>query len=492
MMLSALFAMTLLTNSNLADSAPKEFRGAWVATVDNIDWPTKRTLSTAEQKAELKRIVDVAAELKLNALVFQVRPSADALYASRLEPWSEYLTGTTGKAPNPAWDPLATIIELAHVKGIEVHAWFNPYRAWHPAAKSTPSEDHVVRARPEGVRDYGRFKWMDPSDPWVQQRTIDVMMDVARRYGVDGVHIDDYFYPYPIRENGKEVPFPDAANYAKYKAAGGRLSLNNWRRDHVDDFIERFYAQLKRETPYVKFGISPFGIWRPGVPEGIKAGVDQYDQLYADARKWLRKGWLDYFTPQLYWPIAQKPQAFTTLLDWWMSENPMGRQIVPGQYTSRVGVDGAWKPQEIIDQIAVTRKRGAAGTVHFSFKALLPERGKLNGELKSGLYKDSVMMPAMPWLTKAKPAAPKVTRWDKNLGRIDLAKSSGSAYWIYVLAKTSSGETRILGKSTVNEAFISIKAALTPEIDVQSIQVISADRAGVWSDPTPLSSTNRG
>lgn len=401
----------------------REFRAAWVATVDNIDWPNHRGESPDTERAEMIRILDTARKLHLNAIVLQVRPSADALYPSAYEPWSEYLTGKQGKAPSPLWDPLAFAVAEAHKRGLELHAWFNPYRAESPAQKGPNSADHISNTHPEVVKKYGKLLWMDPGEPLVQQHTLDVMFDVVRRYDIDGVHMDDYFYPYRDDATDKaHADFPDERSWSNYQASrkGVRgMSRDSWRRQNVNDFVERLYHGIKHIKPWVKFGISPFGIYRPGIPEGIKAGVDQYEELYADARLWLNKGWCDYFTPQLYWPIAQKPQAYGTLLNWWVGENAEHRHVWPGNYTGRVepGI-GKWEPQEVLDQISVTREThnplttgfeagkpvdsrqesGATGNVHFSFRVFMHDAKKIDEALMVGPYNRVALVPESPWL----------------------------------------------------------------------------------------------
>ena len=286
----------------------REFRGVWVATVANIDWPSKPGLPAEKQKVELLAILDKSAELKLNAVIFQVRPMADALYESKLEPWSEYLTGTLGKGPG--YDPLAFAVEEAHKRGLELHAWFNPYRARHPSAKSAAPDDHITKKRPDLAKPYGTHFWMNPTHPDVQDHSLAVILDVVKRYDIDGVHIDDYFYPYKEKDaGGKVIPFPDDDTWEAYQRSGGKLARDDWRRDAVNVFVKRMYAETKKAKPWVKVGISPFGIWRPGHPAGI-AGLDQFAELYADAKLWFNEGWVDYFSPQLYWPIAQEKQSF--------------------------------------------------------------------------------------------------------------------------------------------------------------------------------------
>jgi uncharacterized lipoprotein YddW (UPF0748 family) len=384
----------------------REFRAAWVATVDNIDWPSKRTLSTPQQQAELTAIFDRANEIGLNAIIFQVRPSADALYESPLEPWSEYLTNRQGRGPIPKWDPLAFAVKLAHDRAMELHVWMNPYRAFHPAQKGPISSDHIAKTRPELVKSYGKYLWMDPGEPDVQKRILAVTRDIVRRYDIDGIHIDDYFYPYP--EKGQ--PFPDELSFRAYQARGGTLARDDWRRKNVDDTVRGMYEAIKAERVTVKFGISPFGIYRPGIPSGIKAGVDQYSELFADAQKWLREGWCDYFSPQLYWPIAQTAQSFPRLLAYWQSQNLRSRHLWPGLFTSRVmPAEGNWRPAEIINQVKLIRDAGGDGEVHFSMKALQKDANGVADLLRGSAYGNVAFVPESPWISDASPSTPELS-----------------------------------------------------------------------------------
>jgi uncharacterized lipoprotein YddW (UPF0748 family) len=388
----------------------REFRAVWVASVSNIDWPSRRDLPVAQQQAELVALLDRAAELRMNAVIFQVRPGGDALYASTLEPWSEYLTGEMGRPPEPFWDPLAFAVAEAHRRGLELHAWFNPYRARHPSARGPVSRDHISRTRPELVRSYGSHLWMDPGEAAVREHTLAVILDVVRRYDVHGVHIDDYFYPYQERDRaGRAIPFPDDPSWNRYRAGGGALSRNDWRRDNVDRLVEAIYAGVKAEKPWVKFGISPFGIWRPGHPAGV-TGLDAYSALYADARKWLVHGWLDYFTPQLYWRVDKEGQRYPLLLGWWADQNVMGRHLWPGNFTSRVGATAgeSWASEELMEQIRLTRAHaGAGGNVHFSMRSLMRNPAGLTDALREA-YAEPALVPASPWLGDVPPPAPEV------------------------------------------------------------------------------------
>ncbi len=411
----------------------REFRGVWVASVANIDWPSRPGLASFEQQAELLAILDRARALNLNAVLLQVRPAADALYASRYEPWSAYLTGLEGRAPEPFYDPLAFAVEAAHARGLELHAWFNPYRARHASATSPSARTHISVLHPELVRSYGKYLWMDPGEPKVIQQTLRVMLDVVKRYDVDGIHIDDYFYPYPERgADSLDVPFPDSTSYVAYRKRGGQLQRNDWRRHNVDTLIQQLYRRTKALKPWVKVGISPFGIWRPGNPAQIK-GFDSYDKLYGDSRRWLREGWVDYFTPQLYWPIAQTAQSYPVLLGWWLGENLKARHIWPGHNASRASAGGTWSADELNAQVRVTRSSGATGDVHFSMRALMPvtsvrrdsvlvgvatpppkeaAAAALAARLHDEVYPQVALVPASPWLSGREPRRPFVVLRD--------------------------------------------------------------------------------
>jgi uncharacterized lipoprotein YddW (UPF0748 family) len=412
----------------------REFRAAWVATVANIDWPSRPGLSSAARRAELLAILDKSKALNLNAVILQVRPSTDAFYESTLEPWSEYLTGTMGRAPEPRYDPLRFAVAEAHARGLELHAWFNPYRARQVGAKSPIADSHVSRTKPHLVRQYGRLLWMDPGEAETQDHSLAVILDVVRRYDVDGVHIDDYFYPY---KNGT-LQFPDSASYARYARGGGTLDRDDWRRSNVDAFVRRMYDAVKREKPWVKVGVSPFGIYRPGHPAGACC-FDQYTELYADARKWLREGWLDYWTPQLYWAIGARQQSYPMLLRYWAEQNVKGRHLWPGNFTSLVGARSgrSFPAAEIDSQIRLTRAQpGATGNVHFSMVALLRNQGGIADSLLLGAYSEPALVPASPWLGSRAPAAPRVTlRLDEETGRssVELEPSAGARPWLWVV-----------------------------------------------------------
>ncbi|MEO1498494.1 MAG: family 10 glycosylhydrolase [Planctomycetota bacterium] len=422
----------------------RELRAAWIATVANIDWPSKPGLAPAEQRAELAELLDQCADLGMNAVVLQVRPACDALYRSDLEPWSSFLSGVEGVGPDD-YDPLEWACEQAHRRGLELHAWLNPYRASHPSYRGEPAESSLSKTRPDLVRSYGVYDWLDPGEAEAAEHSLAVVRDIVRRYDVDAIHFDDYFYPYPVSDaldgdpdgDKVEIPFPDEPSWQKYLAAtpeGERMSRDDWRRDNVNRFIQRCNEVIHEEKPHVRFGVSPFGIWRPGNPAGIQ-GFDQYAKLYADARLWLREGWVDYLAPQLYWPIEQKPQSYTALLDWWTKQNPQGRGLMPGLFTSKVSFDPPkYNDEEIPRQIQATRaRRGADGHIHFSMKAIAKNARGVADRLAE-LYAEPALPPAAPWLAGDMPApgAPSVERADGDSGAYQLKLGAGPTprWWL--------------------------------------------------------------
>jgi uncharacterized lipoprotein YddW (UPF0748 family) len=431
---------------------PREFRGVWVATVKNIDWPSKPGLSGDEQQHELIGILDKCVDLNLNAVVLQIRTEADAFYPSKLEPWSEFLSGRMGQPPKPYYDPLEFAVKEAHQRGLQLHVWFNPYRVRVPDEKHPASADHASVAHADVVRKYGKYLWYDPGEPLAEENFIAVLNDVVKRYDIDGVHIDDYFYPYEETDKaGKVIPFPDDESYARAKAKGETLELKDWRRQNVNHLIHRMYDEVKKIKPWVLVGISPFGIWRPGNPPGIK-GFDQYDKLYADARNWQQQGWLDYLTPQLYWSVTSTDQNYPKLLGWWSEQNTRKRHLWPGNFTSRLKhkegdekdskASKVWLADEIVNQIEATRATpGATGNVHFSMKAFLQDYDGIDAKLKGGLYSQPALVPETTWLAGDTPAKPVISAKETKSG-VDVVMKlpNGKSPWQWLVrARTSGG-----------------------------------------------------
>lgn len=429
--------------------APRELRAAWVASVAHIDWPAAPGLPVAELRASALAQIARAQAIGLNALILQVRPAADALYPSRLEPASEYLSGMQGLAvldevSGEPFDALAFWVAEAHHRGIELHAWLNPYRARHPSARSAAAPGHVSQALAAWVRRHGEQLWLDPGEPGALAHTLAVVADVVRRYDVDAIHLDDYFYPYPVKDaSGADLPFDDQASWQAYLARGGRLARDDWRRDNVDRLVQSLRPTVQAVKPWVRVGISPFGIGQPALrPPGI-SGFSQFDQLYADVERWCDEGWMDYLAPQLYWPRARQAQAFEPLLDYWLARNPRRHHVWPGLFSSRVADGGAdpWPADEVLGQIALQRQRpGASGHIHFSLKALLQDRDGLATRLQHGPYAQPALVPATPWLTAATPAPATPQLRPDAQGALHLASAGGPPPWRWALWRRRGGQ----------------------------------------------------
>ncbi|MBD2292571.1 family 10 glycosylhydrolase [Anabaena sphaerica FACHB-251] len=392
------------TTPTVKVSHNREFRGAWVTTVWNSDWPSKPGLAVEQQKTELLEIIKQLQSLNFNALILQVRPEGDALYASALEPWSAWITGTQGKAPEPFYDPLEFAIAECHKRNIELHAWFNPYRAKTTTKSGFNVRPHIAITNPEVVYQWGNQLWMDPGAKIVQDRAYNVIIDVLNRYDVDGIHLDDYFYPYPI--SGQS--FPDHKTYATYKANGGKLSLEDWRRENVNQMVLRLSEGIKKTKSHVKFGISPFGIYRPGQPAGI-VGLDPYNVLYADSKKWLQAGWIDYLAPQLYWRTDQTQQSYEVLLKWWTEANTKQRHIYAGNNIGQL--DGkVWKNTEIQKQIQISRNLAtnfSLGNIFFSMSSIKDNRQGIADQFQQVYYSRPAIVPTMSWRSMTPPFPPK-------------------------------------------------------------------------------------
>ena len=401
-------------------------RGLWVATVRNVDWPSRAGLSADQQRAELIDILDRAAAAGFNTIVFHVRPSGDAVYASQLEPWGAMLTGTQGA--DPGYDPLAFAVTEAHARGLQLHAWINPFRAGNTADSAALAPTHIFRAHRELVRVYGSQLWMDPGEPAVHEHVMRVVRDIVQRYDVDAIHADDYFYPYPEKDSaGKQLDFPDSASYAR---SGSTLARDDWRRANVDKLIERIYREVHAIKPAVQVGISPFGIWRPGNPPSV-AGFDAYASIYADSKRWLQQGWVDYLVPQLYWAISAPKQSFPDLLDWWLAADTLHRGMWPGLATYRVesGTPSAFGRTEIADQIALTRAHGATGEVMFNATSTLKRNGGAILATFAPLYARRAIVPAAPWLDASAPPPPTVTVRDRTVTIVP-ASGEGARWWL--------------------------------------------------------------
>jgi uncharacterized lipoprotein YddW (UPF0748 family) len=371
------------------ENPKRQLRGAWIASVSNINWPSRTGLTATAQQAELRSLLDRAAAAGLNAVFLQIRPAADAFWPSTLEPWSQYLTGTQGG--NPGYDPLAFAVTEAHARGLELHGWFNPYRVSTQADVTRLAAGHPARRNPTWVERYDGKLYYNPGVPAVRQHTISVIMDAVTRYDLDGVHFDDYFYPYPVTGQ----TFDDAAEYAAY---GAGRSLADWRRSNVDTLVREVAERIRVAKPHVRFGISPFGIWRNAGTDPLGSatnGLQSYDAIYADSRKWVKQGWVDYIAPQLYWNIGYAPAAYEILVRWW-SEVVAGTgvQLWIGQAAYRVTTWG--DAEEMPRHLVLNRSHRVSGDIFYSVKDLLANPLGLVDRLRADFYRQPALLPVHP------------------------------------------------------------------------------------------------
>ena len=390
------FALIVLGFSHTvakAQSPREELRAVWVATVSNIDYPSKPTTNTEILKQEFIKLLDMHQRNGMNAVVVQVRPATDAFYPSPLEPWSQWLTGRQGQPPIPFYDPLEFMITETHKRKMEFHAWMNPYRAVFNINTSSIAPTHITRLHPEWFLTYGDKKYFDPGNKDVQKFVTAVVQDVVRRYEVDAIHFDDYFYPYRIA--GQE--FPDAATYQKF---GNGLTKDDWRRSNTDSIIVSLSKVIKAENKKCQFGISPFGIWRNADkdPRGsnTKGGQTNYDDLYADILLWLQKGWIDYVAPQLYWEIGHKLADYNTLIEWW-SKNTFGKNCYIGLGIYRAGSNDAWKDKTQLPR-QITKLRNTPninGMIFFSSKTFEKNPNGWNDSLRLEFFREPATLPTL-------------------------------------------------------------------------------------------------
>ncbi|MFB9909525.1 glycoside hydrolase family 10 protein [Allokutzneria oryzae] len=378
-----------------APQAQQGLRGLWLASVGNINWPRQQGQPADQVRAEYRELLDGATQIRANAVFVQVRPTADALYPSPFEPWSHWLTGEQGK--DPGWDPLAFAVQEAHARNLEFHAWFNPYRVSKQADITKLAPNHPARLHPDWVLRYGDGLYYDPGVPEVRELVEQVVLDVVRRYDVDGVHFDDYFYPYPVA--GQQLD--DEQTYKRHGAATFPVKAD-WRRDNVDRLVSELAARIKAAKPWVVFGVSPFAVWRNGKtdPTGsdTNAGIETYDDLYADTRKWVRQRWIDYVAPQTYWNIGFPAADYAKLLDWWSREvRGTGVSLYLGQAAYRIGtgVTPQWMdPEEMPRQLRLSSAvPEVAGHIYFQIHSVLANPLGFRDRLATDIYRTPALVP---------------------------------------------------------------------------------------------------
>ncbi len=402
---SLLLVVFLLIQVSLSAQPKHEFRAVWVATVNNIDWPSKPGLTSEQQQNEAIKIITDCRNLNMNAIIFQVRPTSDAFYPSDLEPWSRYLTGIPGKAPEPFYDPLQFWIDECHRQGIEFHAWLNPFRVAQNNNEQLAG-NHVAFQHPEWILKYGNLLYFDPGLPQTREFVTKVVKDIVSRYDVDAIHFDDYFYPYP-----QSVEFPDTVSFALYNRGFSKQNKADWRRENVDMTIKLLNETIKATKPWVKFGISPFGVWRNKTddPRGsdTKAGATNYDHLYADVIKWQQNGWIDYLLPQIYWHIGHPQADFKLLANWW-KDHAYNRGMYIGHAVYKIEAGSAtpaWtKPGEMPNQIRMLRTiAGIEGSAFYSARHFNRDLFGLQDSLRNSLYRKPAIIPPMKWIDNTPP-----------------------------------------------------------------------------------------
>jgi uncharacterized lipoprotein YddW (UPF0748 family) len=417
--LSLLLFFTTACVAVQSSNPKREFRGAWMHTIFQSQY-TK--MSPSECQQYLRDQLDKLQAAGCNAVVFQVRPQADALYPSQLEPWSRHLTGTAGKAPNPYWDPLKFMIEECHARGMELHAWLNPYRVTTSANEKLP-KNHIYYKHRERFVTYGGKLYFDPGLPENRDFIISVVKDIITRYDVDAIHMDDYFYPYPVndKKTGKRVDFPDDKSYKFY---GRGLDRDTWRRYNVDGLIEGIHNMIDSVRPYVRLGISPFGIWRnkKSDPTGSETnGLQNYDDLYANVTYWTKAGWVDYMVPQLYWSFGNKRAPANVLAHWW-NDNANGRDLYIGQdiRTTMDTPDGQ-DSTELAHKIALTRELpNIQGSCWWPGYDITSNYHGVADSLSSNQHSTIALVPAYPWLSKINPYEVSALQASQNADGISL------------------------------------------------------------------------
>lgn len=431
-----------MTNSVFADAKDlkSEFRGVWVATVLNIDWPSKSNLSAEKQKQEFNKILDNVTAMKMNAVVVQIRPTADALYKSDLNPWSEVLTGTQGK--DPGYDPLDYMVKEAHKRNIEFHAWFNPFRVTNDTKSRTFAKNSVVNKYPSYVVNYGGKKYIDPGIPEAREFVLKSVMEVVNKYDIDGVHFDDYFYPYP----SGSTSFPDANSFKNYSR--GFTDKAAWRRDNINLFVKSVYENIKAAKPYVKFGISPFGVWRTksNDPSGaaVSTTVSSFDTLHADAVTWVKNGWVDYIAPQIYWESANKATPYGKIFDFWvkLEASSPNVQLYIGQAAYKIGQSGWTFRDEMPNQIQHNRAYlETSGSIFYNYSSLVNNPLGIFDRLKSNLYKNIALVPPTKNPAKTVPLPVKITSAARDGNAVRLNFNNNDKNVDYFVIYRANGNT---------------------------------------------------
>jgi uncharacterized lipoprotein YddW (UPF0748 family) len=382
-----------------------EFRAVWLTTVGNYDWPFSSNDPPDKQQRDLIGLLDQLKAMNFNAILFHTRTKGDAFYKSDLEPWSEYLTGLQGRPQNPIWDPLEFLVNEGHKRGMEVHAWINPFRAYSASSSAFRDVLHVSNQHPEWMLKVGGSVIINPGIPAARTFVLDVLTDIIKRYDIDGIHYDDFFYPYDDITKNNE----DNATYLQYGKADGFGSITTWRLYNVNMFVKGLNERIQALKPHLKHGVSPFGIWRSGNPSGI-SGLSSVDVLFCDAPTWMELKWIDYLTPQLYWKIGGS-QDYKALVNWWLTKMN-GRHLYPGLALYRASAETAgtgtvFAESEVPNQVRYNRANKVLGEAYFRTLSLTTYSSKTYADtLKKSLYRYPALTPIMDFKDKTAPNPP--------------------------------------------------------------------------------------
>ncbi|HTO17255.1 MAG TPA: family 10 glycosylhydrolase [Edaphocola sp.] len=482
----SLFLLLFLPYLLNAQAPKREFRGVWIATVGNIDWPSRSGLSATQQQIEFVNKLDFLASNGFNAVIVQIRPASDAFYPSSLEPWSRYLSGKQGEAPLPFYDPLAFMVKETHKRNMEFHAWFNPFRALVNSRINPNPANHITKTHPQWMIHYGGKSYLDPGIPEARNYVNQVILDVVKRYDIDGVHIDDYFYPYKIAGQ----TFNDSKSYNLYNRG---LSLDDWRRDNINKFISAMYLAVKKEKSYVKVGISPFGIWRNQSKDPLGSrtnGTACYDDLYADVKYWIEQKWLDYVAPQLYWEHGHRIAAYDVLVPWWKNIcKDRALYIGMGVYRMVDAKTGPWLGKnEILNQITTARNFNADGQIAYSLISLQKVAGVLSPTLKLPPYYGNIAIPpTMPWLGKTAPAAP-MANINRQTSKVILSWNTGttiSSNVKYLVYKFNKNEIINLENSSKMYVLTQSNSFTDEAEDISNSKYVVTTLDRLWNESKP-------
>ncbi|MEM6865153.1 MAG: family 10 glycosylhydrolase [Bacteroidota bacterium] len=472
----------------LGPSPEAEFRGVWIATVVNIDWPKNADDNVTKQKKDFIDLLEFYQNLNFNAVIVQVRTAGDAFYPTELAPWSKYLTGKQGRAPADSKDPLKWMIEETHIRDMEFHAWLNPYRATFDLDTLGLDTSHDFFQHRDWMVRYGKKFYYNPGLPQVRNKFSKVVQELVENYDIDAIHFDDYFYPYKI----KGETFTDSLDFQTYGLP--EQSLADWRRSNVDSLVAHVHRTIKKRKPWVQFGISPFGVWRNKSKDSLgsdtQAGQTTYDDLYANPLLWAEKGWVDYLAPQAYWSMDYPPASYRNVATWWASQKISTKiYLGNGAYKIKNNADKAWnRKNEIPEQLQFTRGTPELdGNIFFSAKSLKGQHEKVVKKIKKW-YASPVINPTLKTSQNRILAPVKINSKTVSQDTLEIKLAhfdSIPRYLLYYLeANKSSGDKILFKKSylSAGQENIHDKIAITGRLKRKTIQILVQD---IYGNKTP-------